>query len=87
MSFLQANSIPPELLQGVISNYPVIVSRIDLMWGYIELNDYLSNLMVSDRNGRQGFPPEVFKQLMVISEAHKKAFPHLVDNSLQFTFA
>jgi hypothetical protein len=46
----------PKALEA---QYPRILARIVEMWGRAELDAYLGSLLVSERHGRQGFPPDV----------------------------
>lgn len=55
------------LLCQTKEQFPRIYERIELLWGYPELNSYLNKLMVSDRaEKRAGFPFEVIKELVSI---------------------
>ena len=52
--------------------YAKIADKISLLWGTPELGVYMSDLMIMDRNNRQGFKPEVFDVLMKIFSLHNK---------------
>jgi hypothetical protein len=49
--------------------YPRILDSIVLMWGYGELDGYLERLLFADRK-RDGFPPEVMEELMMLQLLH-----------------
>ncbi len=61
--------LPPHL-SIIWEQYPRIGEKISLMWGYVELQNYLSTIILDERGGRQGFPPAVLAALM---EVHKRA--------------
>jgi hypothetical protein len=48
----------------VEAGFPRIAESIHLMWGHVELEDYLHNLIVADRAGREGFPAPVRAALL-----------------------
>ena len=54
----------------VEQNFPRILARIVALWGKPGLDDFLSSLMVSDRPGRQGFPPDVAMEIVRLSMLH-----------------
>ena len=62
----QADAYP----QNAEVRFPRIVARINDLWGEPELDDYLDDLMISDREGRQGFPPEVAVELFRLIAVH-----------------
>ena len=51
-------------------SFPRILARIVALWGKPGLDDFLSSLMVSDRPGRQGFPPAVAMEIFRLSMVH-----------------
>ncbi len=55
--------------------YPNILSAIQSMWGYKELNTYFGKLTVDDRGGREGFPPEVWEDLHLLLNLHQEIVP------------
>ena len=54
----------------VEQSFPRILARIVALWGKPGLDDFLSSLMVSDRPGRQGFPPAVAMEIFRLSMVH-----------------
>ena len=59
-----------------------ITEKIVLMWGDPLLGKYLDSLLISDRQNRQGFPPDVGRALLFIHSAHQQEFPS-TDNWIQ----
>jgi uncharacterized protein len=49
------------------SKYPRIFSKIIELWGTLELDDYMGEIMVDKRGGRQGFPPDVLNDILVLA--------------------
>ncbi len=54
------------------AKYPRILDRINLMWGSKELHIYFEQTLFSDRDKRQGFPPEVMEALGEIYNEHQQ---------------
>ena len=55
--------------------YPRIVNRIADLWGHCEYTRlYFQSLLIDQRKGREGFPPEVRKELEVLQHYY---FEHL----------
>lgn len=53
--------------------YPHIAQRLTEAWRSPDRADYmLGELLVDDRDGRHGFPAEVFEELMFISDLNWK---------------
>jgi hypothetical protein len=50
--------------------FPRILAKIDELWGTAELDAYLDVLMLSDREDRQGFPPEVAMEVFRLITVH-----------------
>jgi len=58
--------------------YPRILERIAQLWGTSQIDQYLQELLLDTRGGRQGFAPEVMSDLMFIHGLHvegKEAAP------------
>jgi hypothetical protein len=51
-------------------DFPRILAKIVALWSKPALDDFLSGLMVSDRPGRQGFPPNVAMEIFRLSTLH-----------------
>jgi hypothetical protein len=59
-----------EYVTMLESKYPRILASITVMWGAQELNVFLRKLILDDRGGRQGFPPEAWDELNALSSLH-----------------
>jgi hypothetical protein len=46
-----------------------------MMWGYVELQNYLSTIILDERGDRQGFPKPVLAALMEVHKRHSKMVP------------
>lgn len=57
----------PTMLE---TNYPRILENISMMWGFQELNAFLSKLIIDERGGRQGFPPEAWDEINTLASLH-----------------
>jgi len=53
--------------KAIEAKFPRILAKIVKLWGKPELDAYLESLMVSDRAGRQGFPPDVAMEVFSLS--------------------
>ena len=62
----RSDAFPAQLEQ----RFPRIFARIAELWGRPALDSYLEDLMLSDRDGRQGFPPDVAMELFRLTTAH-----------------
>jgi hypothetical protein len=51
--------------------FPHIAKKLTLAWRSEACAAYLSSLTVADRPGRQGFPPEVMEDLMMLHEINE----------------
>lgn len=53
-----------------------VYKRIKIFWGFPEeFNAYINELMLDTRGGRQGFPPEVMKEILALKTEHDAQFP------------
>lgn len=57
--------------------FPRIHQRVNLLWGSVELYNYLNDMILDDRHfgsgkERQGFPKEVLEALLHIHKQHSK---------------
>jgi hypothetical protein len=66
--------VPPHL-SIIWEQFPRIGEKISLMWGYIELQKYLSSIILDERGGRDGFPKPVLAALVEIHRRHAKIVP------------
>ena len=54
--------------------FPRIHQNLVALWGAGEGETYLDGLIVDDRGNRQGFPPDVFRALLVLQRVHFQTF-------------
>ena len=52
------------------SKYPRILEKILMLWDMPEMSNYFMELMVTDREDRTGFPPDVAAEIMRLSLVH-----------------
>jgi hypothetical protein len=77
-----AITMPPGLpshLWLIWEQFPRIGEKISMMWGYVELQNYLSAIILDERGNRQGFPKPVLAALMEIHQRHAGMIP--LDNT------
>jgi hypothetical protein len=55
---------------GLESKYPRILEKIMMLWDKPGMSDYFMQLMVTDREDRAGFPPDVAAEIMRLSLVH-----------------
>lgn len=56
--------------------FPQIVQRIVAIWSSPEVaRPYFQNLLMSDRDNRQGFPLKVYSELLELSLLYDRLFP------------
>jgi hypothetical protein len=65
----------PAHLSIIWKQYPRIGEKISMMWGYVELQNYLSTIILDERGDRQGFPKPVLAALMEVHKRHSKMVP------------
>lgn len=57
------------------TQFPHILSAIQALWGFRELNTYFTKLTLDERGNRAGFPPEVWDDLHVLLRIHQELMP------------
>ncbi|MCU0804731.1 MAG: hypothetical protein MUF79_06550 [Burkholderiales bacterium] len=65
---------PVHPLPIVEARFPRIAARIVDLWGTPECDRYLDGLIIDDRGGRSGFPPDVMAALLALSRQHQAQF-------------
>ena len=76
LSFLLSTDYRGKYPRQLVERFPHVAERLDLMW-----NDpaataaYFTELMVSSRPSRQGFPPEVAAEIVALSLAYDRIGP------------
>jgi len=77
-----------HILKGKEDKYPHnledrfgrVFAKIMELWGTTQLDPYLSELMIADKEGRQGFPPEVMSELIFLSMFHDEYLARKIEN-------
>lgn len=65
----------PSHLSIVWKQFPRIGEKISLMWGYVELQEYLGTIILDKRGDRLGFPKPILSALLEIHRHHAKLVP------------
>lgn len=74
---------PPPTASLLERRFPHIVQGLVESWFDPEAADhFLRSVLVDDRDGRQGLPPEAFEELMFLSDLNWKR-RHFNDNGVQ----
>jgi hypothetical protein len=60
----------------VAEHFPRIAQAIFDLWSSPECDAYLDKLILDDRGGRAGFPREVLRALLDLSQQHQRQFAH-----------
>lgn len=55
---------------GIEEGFPHILEKVVVFWESEYLDEYLAGLMVPDRIGRQGFPPDVAREIFRLATIH-----------------
>ncbi|MGC2049553.1 MAG: ankyrin repeat domain-containing protein [Gallionella sp.] len=55
---------------GLENQFPRIFEKIMLLWDSPAINDYFTELMVPERQGRAGFPPDIAAEIVRLSLVH-----------------
>lgn len=63
---------PDRYPHALERDYPRILERIVELWGTDACDAYLAELAVADTETRQGFPPEVAREILRLSLAHER---------------
>ena len=56
----------------ILEHYPGIGEKIRQTWGSIELQIYLTKVIIDELGGRQGFPPPIASAMLRIYTDHSK---------------
>lgn len=64
----------PDPWPMVAEQYPRIAADIRARWGQQQLDDYIAGLVIDDRGGRAGFPPDVLAAILEIGRLHANRF-------------
>ena len=63
-----ADALPPQVRPNALMNrYARIANLLAASWGYPRLSDtYMESLLIDNRGGRRGFPPEILAELRAL---------------------
>jgi uncharacterized protein len=73
-----ASNMAPDMLihlSTLEARFPRVASAIQLLWGYPEMDTYFAKLVVDDRGDREGFPPDVMSDIMLLASMHQSLYP------------
>jgi len=63
-------------IRALPSKYPHVLNRVARVWSVpSEAQRCLNELLLTDRSGRQGFPPAVVAELMLLQGRNSKRLP------------
>lgn len=77
MTFTNGNKNLDLSGNAILNKFPTVVSFLEVTWGEPEFYDYINKLTIADRNIREGFPPEVFVEILNLRNLHDQLFPSL----------
>ncbi|QAU35293.1 hypothetical protein [Janthinobacterium sp. 17J80-10] len=66
---------PASFASALETQFPHILSAIQALWGFKELNTYFTKLTIDERGGRAGFPPEVWDEIHTLLRLHQEILP------------
>lgn len=83
------NSKMATILQKMPDRYPFaleqkyerILNKIADLWDTPEIDDYFADLMMDKRGGRQGFPPDVAREIVILNKTHEILKPQAATES------
>jgi hypothetical protein len=56
-------------------DFPRILTTIQSLWGYPELNAYFRKLTLDNRGDREGFPQDVWEEIFTLLNLHRMIVP------------
>jgi ankyrin repeat protein len=73
------NSRMAAILQTMPERYPFVLeqkyervlNKIVDLWDTPEIDDYFADLMIDKRGGRQGFPQDVAREILILNKTHE----------------
>lgn len=63
---------PDKFPKSLSKLYPNVLEKISDTWGTDALTDLFAELLVADREDRQGFPPEVGREIFALNQLNEK---------------
>jgi hypothetical protein len=72
--------LDPDLRPAnLFRDYPQIARQIVAIWGQPpQCNAFLDQLLIAEREGRQGFPPAVAQELLALGAFYKEKYRDLI---------
>lgn len=64
----------PDPWPIIATGFPHIAETIRAQWGTPRLDQYFSGLVIDDRGGRAGFPPDVLAAILEVARLHADRF-------------
>jgi len=58
----------------IVRSFPRIHTQISLLWGTQELQNRFTRWLLTDQEGRKGWPTDVYQALLTLSNQHAYAF-------------
>jgi len=65
---------------NVYQHFERILNELELVWGTLEGHTYLENLLMTQRNDRQGFSDKIATELIRIHLLHIQQYPERHSN-------
>jgi hypothetical protein len=65
----------PPCQTALEAQYPHILSAIQALWGFKEMNTYFTKLTLDERGNRAGFPPDVWDEILTLLRLHQELMP------------
>ncbi|HHW64762.1 MAG TPA: ankyrin repeat domain-containing protein [Rhodocyclaceae bacterium] len=76
LAFLLSSAFADKYPHKLAAGFPHVMHRLEEYWNDADaLTEYFSELMVSKRPGRRGFPPEVGAEILTLSLAYDRIGP------------
>lgn len=76
--FSEKNTVQREKIQMIAATFPHIGKNLVEKWGSRDFCEYISDLFIDRRGGRQGFPSEILFALLNLRDDHEKEYPEFV---------
>ncbi|MDP1682506.1 MAG: ankyrin repeat domain-containing protein [Burkholderiales bacterium] len=70
---------PDKFPKSLSKLYPRVLEKISNAWGTDALDDLFAELLVADHEGRQGFPPDVGREIFALNQLNEQYKLHAVD--------
>ena len=67
--------VEPIIARCSVLDRPDVRRKFQMLWGSAECRDYMMKLLVADRLGREGLPPEDFSAIDLLLSIHDHVYP------------